>query len=115
VTYRVDVSEAAEAEIDAAYLWVSRHSPEWAGRWHFGLLEAIASLSEMPGRCPLAPESGYFEDEVRQLLYGRGRNIFRILFAVHQAEDGEEATVRILHVRHAAQRAIGEGDEEKPA
>lgn len=116
MTYRVDISEATEAEIDAAYLWISRRSPEWAGRWHAGLLEAIESLAEMPGRCPLARERGYFEQEVRQLLYGRGRIVYRILFAIHEAEsEDEEATVRILHVRHAAQEALGEGDGNETA
>lgn len=112
MSYRVDISEAAEAEIDAAYLWISRRSPEWAGRWHAGLLQAIESLAEMPGRCPLARERDRFEQEVRQLLYGRGRNTYRILFTVNEGEGAdEEPTVRILHVRHAAQRALGEGEE----
>jgi len=31
MTYRIDLSESAEAEMDAAYLWISRRSPEKAG------------------------------------------------------------------------------------
>jgi plasmid stabilization system protein ParE len=109
MTYRVDVSDAAEAEIDNAYLWISRYFPEKAGQWHAGLLQAIESLAEMPARCPLARERGYFEEEVRQLLYGRGRSVYRILFVIHDAAgEADEATVRILHVRHAAQQALGE-------
>lgn len=112
MSYRVDISEAAEAEIDAAYLWLSRRSPEWAGRWHAGLLQAIASLAEMPGRCPPARERGYFDQEVRQLLYGRGQNTYRVLFTIREGEgDDWEPTVRVLHVRHGAQRALGEGEE----
>lgn len=110
MSYRIDISEAAEAEIDAAYLWISRRSPEWAGRRHAGLLRAIESLAEMPRRCPLARERGCFDQEVRQLLYGRGRNTYRILFAIDEGNDGEP-TVRVLHVRHAAQRALGEAGE----
>ena len=110
--YRIDISEAAEAEIDAAYLWISRRSPDWAGRWHMGLLQAIESLSEMPGRCPLARERANFDQEVRQLLYGRGRNAYRILFAIHEGEGEDwEPTVRVLHVRHGAQRELGEAGE----
>lgn len=45
MSYRIDVSDAAEAEIEAAYLWIARRSPEWAGRWHNGLLQAIESLA----------------------------------------------------------------------
>ncbi|HEY7391377.1 MAG TPA: type II toxin-antitoxin system RelE/ParE family toxin [Bryobacteraceae bacterium] len=37
-------------------------------RWFLKLEEAIASLSEMPHRCPFAPENKEFPFEVRQLL-----------------------------------------------
>jgi hypothetical protein len=49
---------------------------------------------------------------VRQLLYGRGRNAYRILFTIFAAATDEPATVRILHVRHAAQPAIGETEDQ---
>jgi hypothetical protein len=49
-------------------------------RWFQKLKEAVASLSELPHRCPLAPESKEFPFEVRQLLYGRKPNAYRILF-----------------------------------
>ena len=104
MAYRIEVSDTADAEADQAYLWLSRRSPEVAGRWYQGLLAAYQSLSEFPGRCPLAPENDLFPDvEVRHLLYGRGRGAYRILFCVIDPE-----TVRILHVRSAAQRRLGE-------
>jgi hypothetical protein len=34
-------------------------------------VEAIASLSQMPKRCPLARENEHFSQELHQLLYGR--------------------------------------------
>jgi len=110
--HRVHIPETAEAEVDTAYFWLLRHSPERASRWHEGLLQAIESLSEMPGRCPLARENDYFEPEVRQLLYGRGRNTYRILFTlIPDAEEGEPPIVRILHVLHGAQQTLGEEQE----
>jgi plasmid stabilization system protein ParE len=112
MTYRIEIAEAAEVEIDAAYLWISRHSPEQAGQWHSGLLEAIESLSEWPRRCPVAREQHLFDGEVRQLLYGRGQGTYRILFAVIDASEPEQLpVVRVLHVRHGAQRSL---DEDGP-
>jgi plasmid stabilization system protein ParE len=61
----------------------------------------------MPKRCPLAREDRYFSQEIRQLIYGKGRNSYRILFTI--IENNEVATVRILHIRHAAQQTLGEG------
>jgi plasmid stabilization system protein ParE len=110
--YRVEISDVALAEIDAAYLYLSSRSPEAAIRWLRGLEAAINSLSMFPGRCPIAPESESYPDiEVRQLLYGRGRSVYRILYCVFDRED--EPEVRILHVRHGARRRITP-DSEAP-
>jgi hypothetical protein len=73
------------------------------------LLEAIESLSQMPNRCSLARENENFILEIRQLLYGRGRNLYRVLFTIL---DGDVfSTVRVLHIRHRLQKTIGEEDE----
>nr|WP_290226774.1 type II toxin-antitoxin system RelE/ParE family toxin [Trichocoleus desertorum] len=107
MTYRIEISSVAEAEADAAFIQLSQFmSAEKARQWYAGLLKAIASLSEMPKRCPLARENQYFSQEIRQLLYGRGRNSYRVLFTV--IEGNTASTVRILHVRHAAQISLGE-------
>jgi hypothetical protein len=63
----------------------------------------------MPKRCPLARENKYFSQEIRQILYGRGRNSYRILFTIVEGKD--VSTVRILHIRHAAQQTLGESQE----
>lgn len=47
---------------------------------------------------------------VKILLYGKGRNSYRILFTI--LDIGEVHTVRILHVRHSSQQSIGENPEE---
>ncbi|MEG3899622.1 MULTISPECIES: hypothetical protein [unclassified Microcoleus] len=53
----------------------------------------------MPKRCPIARENQYFSKEIRQLLYGKGRNSYRIIFTIAESED--VSAVRILHIRHA--------------
>ncbi|MFW6358209.1 MAG: type II toxin-antitoxin system RelE/ParE family toxin [Chroococcales cyanobacterium] len=105
--YRIEISSVAEAEADNTFLRLSQMtSSTRATQWYSGLLKAIASLSKMPKRCPLARENEYFTQEIRQLFYGKGRNSYRILFTI--LEDEEVSTVRILHIRHATQQTLGE-------
>ena len=109
--YDIEISSVAEGEADSAFVWISQvASLDKAKEWYEGLLKTIDSLSQMPKRCPLARENEYFSLEIRQLLYGRGRNSYRILFTI--VEDREVSAVRILHVRHASQQTLG-GDREK--
>lgn len=110
MAYRIEVSDTADAEADAAYFWLLGRSPEVAGRWYEGLLRAYRSLADFPGRCPLAPEASRFPDvEVRQLLYGRGSSAYRILYCILEPD-----TVRILHVRPGAQRHLGDDGDSDP-
>ncbi|MFP4009914.1 MAG: type II toxin-antitoxin system RelE/ParE family toxin [Spirulinaceae cyanobacterium] len=111
MTYRIDVSSVAKAEMDAAFLNFSQFvTVDRAQTLYQGLIDAIASLQEMPRRCPLAREDSFFSQEIRQLLYKQGKQTYRILFTV--LEDQPIPTVRILHVRHAAQKTIGEPEVE---
>ncbi|RUS97591.1 hypothetical protein DSM106972_083280 [Dulcicalothrix desertica PCC 7102] len=108
--YRVDISSVAEVEADDAFLRLSQiTSPTTASQWYAGLLQAIESLSQMPKPCSIARENEFFSQEIRQLLYGKGRNLYRIIFTI--IEEEEVSTVRILHIKHAAQQTIGEEPE----
>ncbi|NUN65293.1 type II toxin-antitoxin system RelE/ParE family toxin [Pseudanabaena biceps] len=110
MNYRIEISSIAEAEADKAFLRLSQISSLIkASQWYSGLLEAIASLSQMPKRCPLARENDHFSQEILQLLYGRGRNSYRVIFTILEGQD--ISTVRILHIRHAYQQTIGEDPE----
>lgn len=101
-TYRVIIQPNAEAELDAAYLYRYAQAPQAAAWWFAGIVEAINSLEYFPARCPLAPEHGHFAEEIRQLLYGARRDVFRILFTI------QGDTVHVLHVRHGAQQYLYE-------
>ena len=73
-------------------------SPAAAARWFTGLEKAIAKLSKMPERHPIAEdESEQVGITLRQMLYGRRPGVFRILFSV------EGDTVTLHYVRHSAQ------------
>ncbi|NEO57255.1 MAG: type II toxin-antitoxin system RelE/ParE family toxin [Okeania sp. SIO3B5] len=108
--YQIEISSVAEAEADTAFQWLCQvASIETARHWYQELLKTIESLSEMPKRCPLARENDYFSQEIRQLIYGRGRNSYRIIFTI--VESQEVSRVRIIHIRHAAQQTIGEAKD----
>lgn len=112
--YRIEISSTAETEADKSFLQLSQiTSPEKASQWYAGLLRLIQSLSQMPKRCSLARENDYFSQEMRQIIYGKGRNAYRIIFTI--IEEKEVSTVRILHIRHAAQQTIGEAPDESDA
>jgi plasmid stabilization system protein ParE len=107
MTYGIDVSSVAKANADAAFLGFAQFTdPDRAQAWYQGLIQAIASLKEMPRRCPLARENAFFSQEIRQLLYGRGQYTYRVLFTI--LDDQPIPTVRILYIRNAAQQALGE-------
>lgn len=83
MTYQVDISSTASAEADAAYLQFSQFVEiERAQEWYRGLVTAIHSLQKMPYRCALARENASFSQEIRQLIYGKGKSTYRIIFTV---------------------------------
>jgi plasmid stabilization system protein ParE len=69
MTFRVEMSAQAESDAGAILDWLlSQHAGQAGLRWFGALEDAIASLSELPERCPVAPEDSQFPFEVRQLL-----------------------------------------------
>jgi plasmid stabilization system protein ParE len=94
--YRVLIQPTAKGELRKAYRWLHEESPAVAARWLDNLLKKTQTLETHPERCPLAPENDFFEETIRQLLYGKKHGVYRILFTVR----GD--TVDILHIRHAA-------------
>lgn len=89
--YRVRLGGLAFADLDSILTWGTENwGAEEAGRW-LDEFEVYVNtrLSEMPLAYPFAPEGEEFEFEVRQLIYGRYRVLFR-----HDAQE-----VLVLRVR----------------
>ncbi len=70
-------------------------------------MNSIATLQEKPRRCALAVEYDIFPEEVRQLLYGKSKNIYRVLFTIR------DTTVYVLYVRHSSQALLTLEDLEE--
>ncbi|MCZ7632956.1 MAG: type II toxin-antitoxin system RelE/ParE family toxin [Phycisphaerales bacterium] len=99
-TYRVLVTPTAETSIRDAFRYIQERSPLDAERWLLEFQHALATLERHPERCPPAPESQYLACTLRHLLFHSHRIVYRI--------EAEPAIVRVLYVRHMAQRAAGE-------
>jgi toxin ParE1/3/4 len=98
VRHRVEFSSAANEESFEIMQWIAEDSLEAAIRWRRGLDEALARLRTFPRSCRIAAESMHVGVDVRQLIYGSYRVLYRV--------DGR--TVQVLHVRHGAPRRLGE-------
>jgi hypothetical protein len=63
-------------------------------------MNTIATLQDKPKRFALARENDDFPEEIRQIIYGKSRNKYRIIFTIR------EDIVYILYLRHSAQSSI---------
>jgi plasmid stabilization system protein ParE len=75
----VRIAIAALADVEEAVSWMQQRSPAAAARWYDALMATIATLESHPQRCPLAPESEDAGVEVRELLFGKRRGVYRNL------------------------------------
>jgi mRNA-degrading endonuclease RelE of RelBE toxin-antitoxin system len=71
-------------------------------------MNTIATLQEKPLRCALALENDALAEEIRQLIYGKSRNKYRILFTIR------DDTIFVLHVRHSSQATLTDEDFDEP-
>jgi plasmid stabilization system protein ParE len=106
MAFRVEIAPRARDDIDriAAYI-TAESSFAAAEKWFNGVIDAIASLRQMPTRCRIADESKALGQETRLLLHGPRNRTYKIYFAI-RIERPSGGVVRILHVRHWARRAV---------
>jgi plasmid stabilization system protein ParE len=101
VSYRVVFTASARADIIEQFRYLVDRSPAAAARWYTGIEKAISKLDKLPERHPIAhDETEQLGVTLRQMLYGRRRGVFRILFSI------EGDTVILHHVRHCARAPI---------
>ncbi len=101
MTYRVEPTAQAEADIDRIFDWIFERSPEGARRWYEAFCKSAARLESNPLSCGIAPESDDFPEEVRQMLFRtRHGRTYRALFVIR----GDVA--HILCVRGPGERPV---------
>jgi toxin ParE1/3/4 len=90
-TFNIKIDIIAELEILEYFEFIAADIIQAANLWISRLYEAIQTLETNPERCPLAIENAFHDFELRHLIYGNYRIIFRI----------KEDIVQILHIRHS--------------
>lgn len=98
MSYQVLISDEARGDLDAVAGFIKEDgSADAARKWLQGIFEAIRSLSTMPSRCSLAPETAGVGLPVRLPLHGGRNRMFHIYLLINDSK--EERSVRVLHVR----------------
>lgn len=122
-TYRVELSEPAEVELQNCYLSRSRIIAEdKALRWYQGLLDAIHSLNEWPRRFQMVELASSAGVEVRRMLYGKGPGAYHVIYRIIEPaegdqgdEDGEPGIVRVQSIVSAVRRPPDQAAAEEEA
>lgn len=77
--------------------YIAQDNPQRASSWITEIENKVMKLDQFPEAHPFARENDNHDVELRQLVFGRGRNKYRIIFTVQSKE------VVVLDMRHAAQ------------
>ena len=94
MAYVIKFTARAERDLRHPYQEIDGVNSAIAQKWYRGLKKKILSLDKQPNRCPVTPENG----ELRHLLYGHRRNIYRVIYRVIGMQ------VEILHIRHGSRK-----------
>ncbi|MFN0169732.1 MAG: type II toxin-antitoxin system RelE/ParE family toxin [Bryobacteraceae bacterium] len=100
MAFQVDVTDPALADAEDYVRRIRdvNKEPDAAERWFRGLVAAIYSLEEFPSRCPIIPEAGAFNEEIRHLIYFSHRIIFGI--------DDNVKRVVVYRIFHGARKGL---------
>ncbi|MFM9902992.1 MAG: type II toxin-antitoxin system RelE/ParE family toxin [Pyrinomonadaceae bacterium] len=98
--FEVIITPSAKADIFETRTWLAENHPGLAEKWLWQIVHCITSLSHMPERCPVSDETSAFDVEVRHLLCGDKRHVYRILFSIRDTK------VYVLRVRSTRQKRL---------
>lgn len=105
MNYQVHLTDKAQRDVDSVLQWFDDQAAHAAGtRWFAQLMAQVATLESHPERCPLAAEAADLGLEIRELLFGRKRVRYRLLFQI------EGRRVLILRVWHGARDSLSQED-----
>lgn len=106
--HRIVIQPRAERDIREAARFILEESKSRAKalKWAQSVRAEINTLQTNPERCPVDVDSDAYGREVRVLLFGRRRGVYRILFVI------EGGVVYVLTVRHSARRSLREEMEQ---
>jgi toxin ParE1/3/4 len=98
MTYRVEIADRAIRDIERIRARINVGESRQARLWLDKMERLVLSLDDNPARCPMTPE----DEKMRHLLFGHGRNIYRIIFAINETA----RIVSVVHIRHGSRKAF---------
>lgn len=103
IPYKVEFSDAAEAELIESIIWgIEVWGEEATFRWARNFRNRVQQLlSQFPHGQTIAPESENYPTEIRQMIVGR----YRVLFEV------QRKTVWIIHIVGSFSETSEEADD----
>jgi toxin ParE1/3/4 len=107
MAYRVELTARAGRDLRRIYRNINAADSVQAQNWFNGLQAAVLSLDEHPARNPVTPE----DETLRHLLYGGGRYVYRVIYAINQ----QASVVTVLHIRHGSRQAFSGETEVRRA
>lgn len=104
MAFRVDITDAALADAEDFVEYVRSEKSDLIGaeRWWNGLLDALFSLEQHPGRGSLVVEEALRARRLRQIRYESHRIIFDV--------DEPREVVRVLRIYHGSRRELRQID-----
>jgi plasmid stabilization system protein ParE len=102
--HEVVLLRLARLDLAEAYERARSLAPAAADRWLDRLRDRLRTLETDPARFPLAFEHRRVRLEVREMLFGRRPNVFRVVFLVHRKQ------VLVLRIRRGQRRWLTQGE-----
>lgn len=107
MTFRVELGQEAKLDLWGYYQFAAQHSVQDAIRWLERFEAAISTLSERPERCSQSRESRRMDVDLRDFLFGKRPNVYRVVFVI----DGD--IVRVLRIRRSHRGTLTSGEIQR--
>lgn len=98
MVYKILITASAEIDLESYASWIFNDSPTNSRKWLSEAWQLIFSLSEMPERFSIAPESPISGHEVRSVPHYSHRIVYRVR--------PEIGVVEILRIWHSARQPM---------
>ncbi len=96
MNYRILLTERFTNHLAEIGDYIARDNPSRALSWVGEVEKRVMQLDTFPEALPYARENENYPIELRQLVFGRGRSKYRVIFTVKSDE------VVVLDIRHSA-------------
>ena len=110
MAFHVEIEPQVLDDLESIAAFIQKNSSfAVAEKWFNRAMADIYSLMKLPGRCPVALESEELGPQIRILLNGRAKRVYKIYYLI-EFKTPTSGVVRVLHVRHWARKPLGDDE-----